>query len=233
MLLDRFHNSIVIYNKLEDIPVLPKGITMSIADVYARVIDGKVTEYPVIHHQIALRRHPVSFYHPCKFGAIPTVPNFHFIVEVLEVRNQYIKVSYDIKPIPLGTLLSRINDDTDPKSAIALRIRFLIISYMKKQLDKYAVELGFPTMQVGCNFKNKYDKESIFQSRKCQKVNDQIVTLICRCEREVESGIMSIHQFYNRMEAEAVKLQIPDTIEELVSSPLYNENKHHSWFQIA
>lgn len=90
--------------------------TYSESDIFARVKDGRIVDYPVSYQAIINRAHPFSMYVCVEFDERPEVPPFHQCVEKVELlKDGRVLVRYlDPKPIPLQHLLRLINVETRP-----------------------------------------------------------------------------------------------------------------------
>ena len=78
-------------------------------EIYCRVVDGVVVEYPVYALHIRNRAHPFSMYTKVVFTTKPTLPDFAFYTEKLELVNGIPLVTYGIAYKSLQTILNELH----------------------------------------------------------------------------------------------------------------------------
>jgi hypothetical protein len=134
--------------------------------VFARIKDGKITEYPVYEIHIKNRNHPNSLYLECVFDKKPNVPEFHYLTESKSVENNKVYIKYKILPIPLEGLLKKLNIIqhpgkqpvplliTDVRPELTERIITLTKEHVQSLLDKFAAEKGFDDMSSLVSYKD-------------------------------------------------------------------------------
>lgn len=137
--------------------------------VYAKVVNGKIVEYPIFPIHIKNRSHPVEWYSVCKFDIKPELTDdFHFLSEILtpkfnDVTNKYeVLISYEIKAFTLQNLLNSIyplNDSSDKKKsdiseALYNRILELANEEITNRLNNFAASRGYDGILSLCNYKD-------------------------------------------------------------------------------
>lgn len=86
-------------------------------DVFARVVDGKVVEYPVYRIHIRNRAHPLSYYHRVVDTGAPTPDEFGTVDQTLEVHpDNTVHVVYTKRPLTLAEMLRtfQVQNPEDP-----------------------------------------------------------------------------------------------------------------------
>lgn len=78
-------------------------------EIYCRVVDGVVIEYPVYALHIRNRAHPFSMYTKVVFTTKPSLPDFAFYTEKLELVNGTPLVTYGIAYKTLQTVLNELH----------------------------------------------------------------------------------------------------------------------------
>ncbi len=81
--------------------------------IYAKVVDGKVIEYPVKESYIAARGQSLAAYTECVFDRKPDVPNFYNLATTTKVvtpdtGSTYVQVSYNLLPMSLEQVLQSL-----------------------------------------------------------------------------------------------------------------------------
>lgn len=78
-------------------------------EIYCRIVDGQVVEYPVYALHIRNRAHPFEMYNKVVFTAKPTLPEFAYYTEKLEVINGVPLITYGIAYKTLQTVLNELH----------------------------------------------------------------------------------------------------------------------------
>jgi hypothetical protein len=77
-------------------------------DLFARVQNGKIIEFPVYRLHIRNRAHPIEWYTRCEVLAKAELPRFHRHETKVEYVDGKVIVSYPVVEIPLGELLASL-----------------------------------------------------------------------------------------------------------------------------
>jgi len=113
-------------------------------ETYARVVDGKVVEYPVYRDFITNRSHPLSWYTRVDVSNYPTqIPRFHTVVESVSVVNGKCVANYTFQPLSLDSVLCLVPTDAAPDAELVKRITDLAIEAVQAKLDKFAATRGY------------------------------------------------------------------------------------------
>lgn len=80
-------------------------------DLFARVKDGAVVEFPVRRIHIQNRAQPIVWYTPAVEKEKPALPPFHYYVTNFEISGEVVTVSYEVKPYTLQELLGQLRND--------------------------------------------------------------------------------------------------------------------------
>ena len=90
-------------------------------DVFARVTDGKVVEYPVYRIHIRNRAHPLSYYHRVVDAGAPIPDEFGTVDQTLEVHpDNTVHVVYTKRPLTLSEILRtfKVQNIKDPMASV-------------------------------------------------------------------------------------------------------------------
>ena len=122
-------------------------------DVFARVTDGKVVEYPVYRIHIRNRDHPLSYYHRVVDAGAPTPDEFGTVDQTLEVHpDNTVHVVYTKRPLTLSEILRtfKVQNIKDPMAsaeakpiseidpATVQHVYSLAGDYISVKLDEFA-----------------------------------------------------------------------------------------------
>lgn len=156
--------------------------------VYGRVEGDKVVEYPVYPIHIKTRAHPLSMYVEVLFDKRPEIPEFFSLKENVYVERGDIRVSYDVLPFPLHTLLRLATEDSnnidlleakdvlasEVDQALVKRIVTLINGYIQTKLDAFANERGYDNVVTLISYETSGVKEYKADAKKGKEMRDQV-----------------------------------------------------------
>lgn len=91
---------------------------MSDLTIYARLVDGKVVEYPVYELHIVNRAQPFDWYTKVQFAPQPEVPEFYTLEEIITVTKDLagvdaVNVTYNVKPLSLAHILNTLRKPSE------------------------------------------------------------------------------------------------------------------------
>lgn len=152
-------------------------------DLYARVKDGKIVEYPVYLEHIKARGLPESWFVKCEIEPQPTTDIFSYAVQEPRVVNStQVVVGWKVSALGLEQLLSRLplNPDSpknnrrpnrrvvneQPSEAMVAKIKTMVEDRVQALLDSFALTRGYATLERAVSYigdKNvKWNAEGIF-----------------------------------------------------------------------
>lgn len=171
-------------------------------ELFARVHNDKVVEYPISRMQIVNSGEQVSYFYPVRFGRKPkTVPAYHFAKEVLGIMDDYVQVTYAITPIGLDQLLIRVyhpggvlNDtfesvtfaSTEPALYTAL-IESIKLE-VQDRLDKFAQERAYDNMVSCITYRDSAVNQFRNDANRCITIRDTTWATLYAYLAEVEAG---------------------------------------------
>jgi len=79
-------------------------------DIFAKVTNGKITEFPVIRLYIKNRHHPIDWYTRCRFEPKPTITEFQYLKQSPRIEGDSVIVSYDVIDMTLREVLYKFKD---------------------------------------------------------------------------------------------------------------------------
>ncbi len=122
-------------------------------DVFARVTDGKVVEYPIYRIHIRNRAHPLSYYHRIVDAGAPAPDEFGTVDQTLEVHpDNTVHVVYTKRPLTLAEILRtfQVQNPEDPMAPMTAKsiseidpatvqhVYSLAGDYVSVKLDEFA-----------------------------------------------------------------------------------------------
>lgn len=75
---------------------------------YARIENGKVTEYPVTTSMIQKRGHPITWYSPCYYDPLPEIQPHQYYQQVPVISGDHVTIHYQIKNKSIDQLYTLI-----------------------------------------------------------------------------------------------------------------------------
>lgn len=117
------------------------------SNIYAKVENGVIVEYPVMAFHIKNRGHSVSAYRKCIFDIKPELKPFQSLVETPVFHNNTVIVKYKISEASLQSLLDKANRQKSSNGKIEEVLLNRIITEIKNLtqsvLDSKAIALGY------------------------------------------------------------------------------------------
>jgi hypothetical protein len=171
-------------------------------ELFARVHNDKVVEFPISRMQIVNSGEQVSYFYPVRFSRKPkTIPAYHFAKEVLEIMDDYVQVNYAITPIGLDQLLIRVyhpggvlNDTFESVTAgnvePALYTAFIesIKVEVQAKLDKFAQERGYDDMVSCITYRDSAVNQFRNDANRCITIRDNTWATLYAYLAEVQAG---------------------------------------------
>lgn len=77
-------------------------------DLFARIVEGEIVEFPVYRVHIRNRAHPISWYVPVVELPKPELPAFCYYNRSLVVKETYVEASFTVASFNLGELLTQL-----------------------------------------------------------------------------------------------------------------------------
>ena len=143
-------------------------------DLFARIKDGKIIEFPVYRLHIKNRAHPLDWYTPVKeMGKEENLPPFSYQKRTVELVGNEVIATYTTQQYTLRELLSQLSRSTDllpgtesqkPKiqdldSALVAQIYKLVSEYATDKLNAFAQERGYDDIYTLCDYRDSmFDK---------------------------------------------------------------------------
>ena len=132
---------------------------MENTELYARVKDGKIVEFPVMKLHIENRGHPLSWYVLCNVANKPSTEEFQYVRQVPTLNAEGgVDVTWGVQSYTLDQLLNRLpvvqqegaprrNGPVRPAPTEALinRIKELATERVQSLLDQFAGSRGYGT----------------------------------------------------------------------------------------
>lgn len=152
--------------------------------IYARVVDGKVAEYPVFELHINNRAHPLNWYTQVVFDAKPEVPEFYTLKEELTVKSGQVFASYSLQPESLDVVLNKVQQYAGPNpnggepepvqfeqipQQTVQRVIELAREMVQKRLDAFAAQKNYDGILSACSYATS--QNSVFAAEGQQAVN--------------------------------------------------------------
>jgi len=183
-------------------------------DVFARVENGQIVEYPVYRLHIENRSHPVEWYTPVVEVNKPEVPEFHYLTPTLTLKDGVVNVTYSVKAFDLSQLLARVNSSVmdlpgksevfisqiDPK--LADRIVNLTTNYAEGKLEAFIATRGYDSLN---NLLSRYKDSSVakfkLEANHVQGLLDALWSRLLAYYGEINTGVKPIPMSLSEIDA--------------------------------
>lgn len=196
---------------------------------FARLIDGKLVEYPVYPVHIETRGEPLDWYTLVKYETKPEVDEFHFAREILTVFGDEVRVTYAVEPLSLEALFGRfplpegdprremfphLADQEEPSQALKDRIVELVTKRVQERLDKFAAtrtygdEVTAPIVSA-CSYAASTNPARAAEGQYCLTARDATWDALFAFRDEVLAGTRPFPTSYQEIEAALPELVWP------------------------
>lgn len=182
-------------------------------DVFARVIDGAVVEYPVSRLHITNRSHPIEWYTPVVDVNKPEVPAFHYVTSKLDVGDGLVYATYEVVPYSLSQLLARINSKSmdrpgpanvmisEVEPELVQRILQMTSDYAEQKLEEFVATRGYYSLN---NLLSRYTGSTIpkfaAEANRAQVLLDGLWARLTTYYTEIAEGARSVPSNINEID---------------------------------
>lgn len=164
------------------------------SEVYARLKDGVIVEYPVAKIHIENRHHPMSWYVLCTFADKPSIAEFEYLRQVPKVtETNGVHIEWVVEKYNLDQLLSRLpvvqaeggprrgsqRPVEIPTESLINKIKELAIERAQTVLDAFAGTKGYGTppggpksLESAISFKGSKIPEWAADAAYCENLRD-------------------------------------------------------------
>lgn len=176
--------------------------------VYARVVDGKVAEYPVAPIHITNRAHPLSWYTEVVFDTRPEEKEFFTVQEEVKVIGGRVQVSFKQVPQSLDSVLARINNPTnaipadgqelpavafaDVAPAAVQRVIELARELVQKRLDDFAREKNYDGILSVASYATSKNSVFAVEGQKAVDARDDSWLALYTYLGKVQGGVLPV-----------------------------------------
>lgn len=186
-------------------------------EVYARVENRQIVEYPVYHLHIVNRAHPFEWYQKVIFDQKPITPDFHYLQEVpvLQINNEvhvtYVPVAMTLRDLLAIIYPQTIAGDNQEIEAIDIstvdeklinRIVELVRQHVQKLLDAFAQQRGYDGIVSAVSYANSSVQQFANEGQRALQKRDEAWTNMYAYIAEVKAGSKPVPKSVSEIEAE-------------------------------
>ncbi len=172
-------------------------------DLFARVKDGKIIEFPVYRLHIKNRAHPIDWYTPVKeIGKEETLPPFSYQQRTVELVGTEVIATYTTKEYSLAELLNQLNRGMDPvlgrevqapkieelDPALVAQVYKLTSEYATSKLNAFAQERGYDDIYTLCDYRDSMFDKFRIEGLRGYQLRDQVWIALTTYFEEVQNG---------------------------------------------
>lgn len=181
-------------------------------DVFARVVDGKIVEYPVFYIHIKNRAEPLAWYTKVIFEHKPEVPAFCYAAEKVTLTLGNVVVTYEIKEYTFSNLIAQliraneannVTNITDPNytpvielasidAATMTQLAKKATEYVQGRLDQFANSRGYDGILSACSYKDSTNPAFAADAAIAIPKRDQAWTNLHAYLADVQSGVKPV-----------------------------------------
>ena len=172
-------------------------------DLFARVKEGKIIEFPVYRLHIKNRAHPIDWYTPVKeIGKEETLPPFSYQQRTVELVGVEVIATYTTKEYSLAELLNQLNRGMDPvlgrevqapkieelDPALVAQVYKLTSEYATSKLNAFAQERGYDDIYTLCDYRDSMFDKFRIEGLRGYQLRDQVWIALTTYFEEVQNG---------------------------------------------
>ena len=172
-------------------------------DLFARVKEGKIIEFPVYRLHIKNRAHPIDWYTPVKeIGKEETLPPFSYQQRTVELVGAEVIATYTTKEYSLSELLNQLNRGMDPvlgrevqapkieelDPALVAQVYKLTSEYATSKLNAFAQERGYDNIYTLCDYRDSMFDKFRIEGLRGYQLRDQVWIALTTYFEEVQNG---------------------------------------------
>ena len=172
-------------------------------DLFARIKDGKIIEFPVYRLHIKNRAHPIDWYTPVKeIGKEETLPPFSYQQRTVELVGIEVIATYTTKEYSLAELLNQLNRGMDPvlgrevqapkieelDPALVAQVYKLTSEYATSKLNAFAQERGYDNIYTLCDYRDSMFDKFRIEGLRGYQLRDQVWIALTTYFEEVQNG---------------------------------------------
>lgn len=172
-------------------------------DLFARVKEGKIIEFPVYRLHIKNRAHPIDWYTPVKeIGKEETLPPFSYQQRTVELVGVEVIATYTTKEYSLAELLNQLNRGMDPvlgrevqapkieelDPALVAQVYKLTSEYATSKLNAFAQERGYDNIYTLCDYRDSMFDKFRIEGLRGYQLRDQVWIALITYFEEVQNG---------------------------------------------
>lgn len=186
-------------------------------EVYARVEDRRIVEYPVYGIHITNRAHPFEWYQKVIFNPKPATPEFHYLQEVpiLQINNEvhvtYVPVAMTLRDLLAVIYPQTVAGDNVEVEAVAIstidenlvnRIVELVRQHVQRLLDDFAKQRGYDSIVSAVSYANSSVQQFANEGQRALQKRDEAWTNMYAYIAEVKAGSKPVPKTIAEIEAE-------------------------------
>jgi len=186
-------------------------------DLFARVKDGKIIEFPVYRLHIKNRAHPIDWYTPVKeVGKEENLPPFSYQKRTIELIGNDVVATYTTQQYTLSELLSQLNRSNDlvvgsevqaPKieeldPALVNQVHKLVSEYATSKLNAFAQERGYDDIYTLCDYRDSMFDKFRTEGLRGFQLRDQVWMALTSYFSEVMAGTKPVPTSITEIDAQ-------------------------------
>ncbi len=188
--------------------------------VYARVVNGKIVEYPVYPQYIAARGQTLAMYTLVQDSTMPEPGEFQYVSGTPTVLGSSVYMQYTVLDLPFESLLAmawgvpNINQFSMPNAviptppafssinpALASQIQKSATARVQQLLDQFAQTKGYDSMASACSYSASTIASYAAEGATAIKLRDETWSSLYSYLSSVESGASPLPKSFADIQA--------------------------------
>lgn len=184
-------------------------------DLFARVENHQIVEYPVYRIHIVSRSHPIEWYTPVTVVPALPAPQFYRNQEKVELKNDgQVLVTYEAVPLSLEQLLQTVYADVIPEEgqeaevfysqvdpALAYRIYLLAGNFTMDKLNEFVQTRDYDSMLSLVSYKDSQIPKFSAEAARGIELRDQIWTAMVGFFQQLQQDLVPVPRSLGEVEA--------------------------------
>jgi hypothetical protein len=207
-------------------------------EVYAKIENGNIVDYPVYPTHIKNRSHPINWYTPCIFETRPVIKKYQYLKEKLKVSpdRKFVYITYEVDNLPLESLFQRIppriietegeenspfmdmfgivgssNLIEDPPSPELINeIKNRIIERVDNELNEFARSRDYTSIVSAVSYINSSNPKFKAEGQYCSDLRDAVWPALFGYLQEILSNTVPVPISYAEIQERIPQFKWPD-----------------------
>lgn len=190
--------------------------------VYARIVDGSIVEYPVYEIHIKNRAHPMEWYTPVVYLQKPAYDDrYEAIKEELQITGNWVVSSFKVTPMSVDAILNKLfypngahnlSNPTEPVEpenvtiatidpALMAIVASKVSTEVGEALDEFVKERNYDDVRSCATYVNSSNPQFQAEANRVIALRDQSYTALYTYLNDVTTGVLPLPKSFADIKA--------------------------------